>query len=333
MATTFTSDETAPEEPTPTEADEPTLTDDAFERLVGRLNQQSVDKHFDAYVDVPWDELPVDRTDPRWQLGELDPLGATEWYQSQPPEVRSAIGLHLVAAKAKTGLVFEQILQRGLLDFAGGLPNNTPEFRYVVHEVIEEGHHTLMFQELVNRSGFDVPGLGGFDAVGARIVTMLARPFPALFLMFVLGGEDPIDHVQREALKRGDAHPLLERIMRIHVTEEARHLSFARHWLKQNVPGLGRLRRTILAHATPIILGTMSQMMLRPSRHVVETHGIPKQVVKAVYGTPEAQARQAQAVRKVRKLCRELGLMAPTAARIWKAYGIYADDSSTATTA
>src|SRR3989454_8600620 len=34
----------------------------------------------------------------------------------------------------------------------------SPEFRYVYHEVIEEAQHSLMFQEFVNRSGFDIPG-------------------------------------------------------------------------------------------------------------------------------------------------------------------------------
>ena len=69
---------------------------------------------------------------------------------------------------------------------------------------------------------------------------LLGRRFPELFFIFVLGGEDPIDHVQRETLRsERELHPLLERIMRIHVTEEARHLSFARHYLKREVPKLG----------------------------------------------------------------------------------------------
>ena len=60
----------------------------------------------------------------------------------------------------------------------------------------------------------------------------------------MLGGEDPIDHVQRTTLRSGrELHPLLERIMRIHVTEEARHLSFARQYLRTNVPTLAGVQR------------------------------------------------------------------------------------------
>src|SRR6185437_288401 len=134
--------------------------------------------------------------------------------------------------KMKLGLQFESILKRGLLEYAATLPNFSSEFRYAYHELIEEAHHSLMFQEFVNRSGFDARGLGRADLAAVRFIIRLGRRFPELFFFFVLGGEDPIDHVQRRALRSGEAiHPLLERIMRIHVTEEARHLSFARHYL------------------------------------------------------------------------------------------------------
>ena len=66
---------------------DPAETADAFTGLLGRLNDQSVrpGKHFDAYVDVPWDEHPIDPTDPRWELHALDGLGATAWYQAVLP--------------------------------------------------------------------------------------------------------------------------------------------------------------------------------------------------------------------------------------------------------
>src|SRR5919205_310572 len=96
----------------------------SFERLVERLSHQSVVKHFDAYGDIAWDseEFRIDPEDPRWELSADDPLGATEWYRSQPQPVRARIGLHLVATKMKTGLEFESVLKRGLLEFATLLP-------------------------------------------------------------------------------------------------------------------------------------------------------------------------------------------------------------------
>src|SRR2546422_8718037 len=92
----------------------------------------------------------------------------------------------------KIGTQFENVLQRGLLEFAWTLANGAPEFRYVYHEVIEEGQHSLMFQEFVNRTGFDVAGLGFWDRLGARRGVAAARGFPAAFFAFVLGGEGPL---------------------------------------------------------------------------------------------------------------------------------------------
>ena len=127
----------------------------------------------------------------------------------------------------KLGVIFESVLKQGLLEFAGRLPNGSAEFRYCYHEMIEEAQHSLMFQEFVNRSAFDIPGLNRVERAGANMVVRMARRFPELFFVFVLAGEDPIDHVQRQMLhkNRADIHPLLRRIMQIHVTEEARHLT------------------------------------------------------------------------------------------------------------
>src|SRR5438034_1404033 len=302
---------------------------ETYAELVRRLSHQSVLKHFDAYADIDWDgdDFRIDPADPRWELGPEDSLGETAWYRAQPPDIRARIGLHLVATFMKTGLQFESILKRGLLDFAFDLPNGSPEYRYVYHEVIEEAQHALMFQEFVNRTGFDIPGLGGLDRFLSRTVIRLARIFPELFFFFVLGGEDPIDHVQRTALRSGrDIHPLLRRIMQIHVTEEARHLCFARHYLRAAVPRLGAAARARLALQAPLVLGQMAQAMLRPSADVVRTHGIPVDVIAEAYTrNPRHRENTLAALAKLRDLCCEVGIVTPWSVRLWRAAGIWAD--------
>jgi hypothetical protein len=297
-----------------------------YGRLLVRLSHQSVVKHFDAYADIEWDgpEFRIDPEDPRWELPSDDVLGGTAWYRSQPPAVRARIGLHMMATFMKIGLQFEGVLKRGLLEYALALPNGAPEFRYAYHELIEEAQHSLMFQEFVNRTGFDIPGLAWWQRLGARQVIRFGRTFPELFFIFVLGGEDPIDHVQRTALRNGRAlHPLLRRIMQIHVTEEARHLCFARHYLKRNVGRLGPVRRFVLSRRAPFILAIMAQLMMRPSAQIVRTYGIPRAVIAEAYTrNPIHRARTLEALAKVRTLLVELGLVTPGAARLWRWLGI-----------
>jgi hypothetical protein len=307
-------------------AEEQDAAEAGWLELLDRLNGLSVTKHFDAYADIDWDApaFALDPEDPRFELTGHDPLGATEWYRGLPPATRARLGCEVVAAKMKTGLVFESVLKRGLLEFAMTLPNRAPEFRYAYHEVIEEAQHTLMFQEFVNRSGFDPAGLGRREERSTRWIVKLGRRFPQLFFLFVLGGEDPIDHVQRRELRADrEIHPLLERIMRIHVTEEARHLSFARHYLKRTVPELGRFRKAQLALQAPLILGSMAQLMLKPSPQVVAHYGIPREVLKQAYDdNPEHRRETVASLAKVRRLCEELGLVHRPWSWLWRAYGL-----------
>jgi hypothetical protein len=304
--------------------------DDTYRALIERLSRQSVDKHFDAYADIAWDdpEMRIDPADPRWELFDDDPVGRTEWYRNLPQQERAQIGLQRIVTAMKIGVQFESVLKRGLLEFAADLPNGAPEFRYTYHEVIEEAQHSLMFQEFVNRSGFDPPGLPWDMRFGSRFVVLLGRWFPAMFFLFVLGGEDPIDYTQRRQLKDHSSHPLLERIMRIHVTEEARHLSFARHYLRREVPRLGRVRRLVLSIAAPRLLGEMAKQMLYPSSDLVKKHGMPREQLKQLRASDDARRFVAESVGKVRRLCVDLGLVTPLSKRIWKRMHLWPADAA-----
>jgi hypothetical protein len=100
----------------------------SYVSVIDRLSKASVEKHWDAYADIPWDDpdFQVDPKDPRWILQPHDRLGATEWYRSQPEEVQCEIGLWRMATMMKIGLQFENLLQRGLLTYVYKLGNGTP---------------------------------------------------------------------------------------------------------------------------------------------------------------------------------------------------------------
>ena len=304
-----------------------TQTDD-FAVMVGRLNKLSVERHFDAYADIDWDspDFAVDPGDTRFELPAIDPLRHSDWYAAQSPADRARIGCFRWAACMKTGWHFENLLQRGLLRHAFELGNGVPEFRYLHHEIIEESQHTLMFQEFVNRSGLPVKGMPWVLRLLAEwFVVPLSRVFPTLFFLFVLGGEDPVDHLQRRVLADPDTklHPLVERIMRIHTTEEARHLSFARHHMHRTVPQLGFFRRLYLGIISPVVLGVMARLMLWPSYDLVRHFGVPGDVVRASNRTPQGRQLLKDSVSKTRKLFIELGLITPFSKVLWKAAGLW----------
>jgi hypothetical protein len=245
--------------------------------------------------------------------------------------VQQKVGLHRICCAFKVGMQFENLLQRGLLSYAFRLPNGSPEYRYLHHEIIEESQHSLMFQELVNRSGLPVQGMPWWLRTTATIaVPIFQRLLPEQFFILVLGGEDPVDYLQRRQLREGTTHPLVEQIMKIHITEEARHIAFARTYLKDLVPRLGRFRRTMLAIRTPIVLWIMAPLMVDPSSELHRAHGVPKAVLREAKRSDAGRQLRRESVAKLRRLCRDLGLMNPVSKAVWRLCGLYEEDGGAA---
>lgn len=300
----------------------------AYEERIHKLNRQSVNKHFDAYADVDWDapENRIDPEDPRFERQPGDTLGATDWYRALPQPIRARLGLQLIVCQLKTGLEFERILQRGLLEFTTRLGDGSVEFRYAYHEVIEEAQHSLMFYELIRRAGLETVGMTGIVRWGAERVPRLGRTFPELFFIHVLSGEAPIDYVQRSELAdKGSLHPLLRRVMQIHVTEEARHICFAKEYLRANVAALSPWRMFQLRFWTPLVLKDAAATMLEPPKRIVELYQIPDAVLREAYrDNPRHRQKVVEGLASVRELAKSLGIVTPCFSRLWKRLGIWA---------
>jgi len=111
--------------------------------------------------------------------------------------------------------------------------------------------------------------------------------------------------------------------MQIHITEEARHLCFARAYLRLRVPRLGRVRRQVLSIAAPLVLGSMARRMLEPHPIIAQTYRIPRPVMNEAYRyNPLHRASVCESLAKVRGLWRELDLFTLPSQPIWRAVGL-----------
>jgi hypothetical protein len=302
------------------------MTSTAYEDRLRTLSEASTDQHFDAFLDIAWDDpaYALDPHDERWILPKADVLGRHPWYQALPREEQIRVGLYRQANVTKVGLQFEQVLISGLMYYAFGLRNGTPEFRYVTHEATEECHHTQMFQEFVNRSGVDVAGAPAVFRKLAPVLPLAARFAPYGFFIGVLAGEEPIDHVQKSVLRTDvEQHPLLRRIMQIHVAEEARHIGFAHAYLEHRSPRLSPVERVAMSVVTPILMRWLCQVILVPSRRARRDMGIPRAVLKDVYWRDdESRAMLRDLFGDVRMLAGNAGLMNAFSRRVWRLLGI-----------
>ncbi len=296
--------------------------DTAYVDMLTTLSEGSVRRNFNPYTDIDWDspEFVVTAEDQRWILPASDPLGGHPWYQAQTVEKRIAIGQWRQANIAKVGLQFESILIRGLMNYAFWVPNGSPEYRYCTHEAIEEGNHTLMFQEMVNRIGVDVPGMPRLLRWVSPLIPLVPGPLPIPFFFGVLAGEEPIDHTQKQVLREGkELHPIMEKVMAIHVAEEARHISFAHEYLRKRLPHLNRRQRLLLSINVPLIMRILCQAILVPPRSFFYEYDIPMEIRKELFfGSPASRKWLQDMFGDVRMLCYDTGMMNPLAKLFWK---------------
>lgn len=303
-----------------------------YEDALRLLAEASVRKHFEPYVDIEWDApaFAVTEADRRWILSRsTDPLGRHPWYLALPEEQQIAIGMWRQANVAKVGLQFEQLLIGGVINHVFRLPNGSAEFRYCTHEVIEECNHTLMFQEMVNRVGVDVPGGSRAFKAAMPFLALAGRFLPEVFFTGILAGEEPIDHLQKGILRSGEEiHPIMQGVMRIHVAEEARHISFAHKFLAHRVPRMSRPGRFALSLAFPVTMRVLCDVIVIPPKEFWETFDIPKSVKKDLFWRKPESKRALQAYfADVRALAEQIGLMNPASRLVWKLCGIDGEPS------
>jgi hypothetical protein len=299
------------------------VTDDAgYVDMLTTLSEGSVRRNFSPYTDIDWNspEFAVTDNDPRWVLPGTDPLGRHPWYQSQPLEQQIKIGMWRQANVAKVGLHFESILIRGLMEYAFWAPNGSPEYRYCLHEAVEECNHTMMFQEMVNRIGVDVPGMPRLLKWIQPLIPLVAGPLPIPFWFGILAGEEPIDHTQKNVLREGKTlHPIMERVMAIHVAEEARHISFAHEYLRKRLPHLPWRKRFLLSVYVPLTMRILCSAIIVPPRSFWKTFDIPRSVRKDVFfRSPESRQMLRDMFGDVRMLCHDTGLINPVAKLVWR---------------
>ena len=298
---------------------------DNYFELLQQLSEASVNMHFRAFEDIAWDspEFEIIPDDDRWILTEADEIGAHPWYKSLPRDRQIEIGMYRMAQIAKVGSQFEQLLIAGLMNNLVRADNFNPEFRYAMHEVTEECNHIQMFQESVNRSGIDVSGTSSVFKMLFPLVASAGSWFPEAFFVGILAGEEPIDHLQKSIMRAGGTHPLVDRIMQIHIAEEARHIGFAHQYIEHHWGQMNPAKRALLTLIFPIIMRSLCDVIMVPSKRARADMGIPDEVAKEIWwDSPASEKLLRDLFGDVRMLADGLGIRKGPVRRLWKMLGI-----------
>jgi hypothetical protein len=211
-----------------------------------RLLKSSAKKAYDPSVDIDWDAPLLE--DAIWVPEHRVSLYGTELWERLTPEQRVELGKHEACSVASVGLWFEVLLmQRLLKDFYAEDPT-TPRAQYALTEVADECRHSQMFARMVATAGVDPYGPRESVRQLGKLFSVVSRG-PAAYGA-ILVAEEVLDRLQREQANDERIQPLMRQVNRIHIMEEARHVSFARDEVTR---GMAEISRTEKAYQRFII--------------------------------------------------------------------------------
>jgi hypothetical protein len=133
-------------------------------------------------------------------------------------------------------------LMQALLRYAYDRDPGSAHVQYCLTEIGDETRHSVMFARAAEllAPGCRYGPSSAVHRLGRLWKTVAAGP--AMFAS-VLVAEEYLDRLQRETINTHGLLPLAVDVARIHVTEEARHVSYARAAVQRAAPWLSRSAR------------------------------------------------------------------------------------------
>jgi hypothetical protein len=283
------------------------------EATAERLLRSSLDHSYEPSIDIDW-EAPL--ADGAWGIPpHRVSLYGTELWESLTEEQRRTLSVHEVCSIARIGLWFEIILMQMLLRYAYDRDPRRRHIQYALTEIADECRHSIMFAKMTERYG--VP-----DYAPRRLTHELGRFFktvangPAMFAgtLFV---EEILDQLQREAMRDDTVQPLTRMVNRIHVTEEARHVRYAREELMRIMPKTNAAQRALARYLSARVAFVVARNLIH--RDVYKSVGIDPAVGhKAALANPHHQEMLLWSARKLVPFLREQKLIGGPSEILWR---------------
>jgi len=251
------------------------------EKTADRLLRSSAARSYDPEVDIDW-SAPID-PGKRFLPEHRVSLYGTELWQRMTPEQRYELGKHEIISITSFGIYAEVALMHLLLKVATQGDPTSRHAQYALTEVADECRHSTMFGRGIEKSGVG-PYLAPWWFRGLLNLSLLLPIGPATYGGTLLV-EEVTDRLQRESMVDEDIQPTIRMINKIHVLEEARHISFARAEVNRMVPKLGRIELALNRVALALAAPSLVRLMLHPD--VYRAVGLdPKQARKAARANP-----------------------------------------------
>lgn len=183
--------------------------------------------------------------------------------------------------------------------------------------------HSTMFGEFIRRAGTPAyrpaGGVDGIDRLsGERASAAGGR---AMSYLLILAVEELLDAANRATMKDERLHPVTRQVARLHVLEEARHVSFAKTYLAEVWPGLTADDREAAIELAPIAVAAIADFTIDPD--VYRTLEIDDGEAQA-RANPHHRDRITEGLAKLTGVLTELGVIDDERRPAWEGLGLVA---------
>jgi hypothetical protein len=231
-------------------------------------------RYADPLAQINWQG--VDR-DCWWLPPQALSLAGVPEFEALPLAQRRRLSHYEYAHLLEAGLWLEALFMERLarLAYRAGEPE---ERTRCLHEIREEAGHSLMFIELMRRSGVALPvarwsGRRLVDAVGRWGVPSRS----ALFWAMVVIGEELPDRLNRrlqQATEETTLSAVVYRVARIHSRDEAKHAAYARRECEEATRRLHAWQLALLSPLLSRVLAAFGRYVYFPPSEVYRCAGL-----------------------------------------------------------
>jgi hypothetical protein len=287
------------------------------ERTAARLLKSSAQNYYDPDVDIDWSAplVPGKVCQPEHRIS----LYGTHLWDRLDPRQRVELGRHEIASVASNGVWFEVILMKLLLNEIYHGDPTTSHVRYALTEIAEECRHSIMFGRAIAALGVPAYGPGRRRHRRARLLPVLGYG-PALYAS-VLIVEEVLDRWQREAMADEHVQPMIRMVNRIHVLEEARHVTFARQQVAAGMPKLNRAELAYQRWLVAMVGCQVTHALVNPRVYLAV--GLDPRAAKHVaMHNPHYLESIRWAGERIMAFLSEAGLVGPPGRYFWRKSGL-----------
>jgi uncharacterized membrane protein YbaN (DUF454 family) len=285
-------------------------------KQAAQLLKMSARNSFNPRVDIDWD-APLEPG--KWFVPESRcTLYGTDLWDSLSVEQRINVSREELASNLALGVWTEWMLLEAVSRYSYDLDITSPAAQFAMTESADEVRHMIMFADVIQKIGCKSYRVPPRTRIAGIFLKSLA-PVPWLWAQLMMT-EQLFDRFQREMAEDETLQPLIREMSRIHVVEEARHISFAQTEIEKFVAKASRAQRFMVQMLLAMTLETLAKEVFNPEMY--KRAGLdPKAARKAALANPNNRASFKWAAEEIAEYYKSIGLIGGMAEKKWKKAG------------